>query len=198
MDPSTRRRILDPMGARDEPLEVLYDASAIAAAVARLARDVGRALGGREALAVPVMNGGLFFAADLLRALEGTGAVGAVAAAVASSHPDGAFPAGAPTIATFPSATLVAGRVVLLIDTVVDSGSTVHALAAAARERGASEVRVVCLADKPARRRAPIAPDWSGFRAPDRYLVGYGLDVAGRLRSLPHLAALPGAFPAES
>ena len=186
------------MGGRDEPLEVLYDARAIAAAVERLAGEVARELEGREALAVPVMNGGLFFAADLLRALAGSTAVATVASAVASSHADGASPAGPLTIAAFPAASLVEGRTVLLVDTVVDSGATAHALERAARERGAVDVRLVCLADKPARRRAPIAPHWSGFSAPDRFLVGYGLDVEGRFRALPYLAALRGPFPRAS
>ena len=183
------------MGAGDEPLEVLYDASAIAAAVGRLAREVARDLEGREALAVPVLNGGLFFAADLLRALSGSSAVTTVASAVASSHADGVSPAGPLSIAAFPAATLVRGRTVLLVDTVVDSGVTAHALERAARERGAADVRLVCLADKRARRRAPIAPHWSEFEAPDRFLVGYGLDVEGRFRALPYLAALRGPFP---
>ena len=183
------------MGARADPLEVLYDAPAIAAAVARLAKEIARDLHGREALAVPVMNGGLFFAADLLRALSGTTAVAGVCAAVASSHADGATSGGELSIAAFPAAELVRGRTVLLVDTVVDSGVTAHALMCAARARAAADVRLVCLVDKPARRSAPISPDWSGFSAPDRFLVGYGLDVAGRYRSLPYLAALAGPFP---
>src|SRR5690242_14265493 len=101
------------MAEGGESLEVLYDARAIAAAVRRLAGEVARDLAGREALAVPVMNGALFFAADLLRALEGTGAVGGVAAAVASSHADGRSPAAALSVAAFPAPALVEGRTLL-------------------------------------------------------------------------------------
>jgi hypoxanthine phosphoribosyltransferase len=84
----------------------------------------------------------------------------------------------------------VRGRTALVLDTVVDTGATAGAVLARARACGASDARLACLVDKPARRRGGVRPDWSGFVAPDRFLVGYGLDHGGRWRTLPYVAAI--------
>jgi hypoxanthine phosphoribosyltransferase len=117
--------------------------------------------------------------------------VEAVASARIASYGDGTSPAGPPRVVAFPSRAVLEGRTVLLVDTVVDTGRTAAAAAHAAREAGAARVVLACLADKTARRTESTTPDWRGFEAPDRFLVGYGLDAAGRWRCLPYLAALP-------
>jgi hypoxanthine phosphoribosyltransferase len=171
-------------------LEVLYPADGIAAAVAELGRAIGRDLAGRPTFVVPVMNGALFFAADLMRALpEDLPVVGFGAASVAS-YGAGARPEGPPRISAFPAADRLVGRVVLVVDTVLDTGATLDAVTREARARGALDVRVACLIDKPARRKIAVRTDWVAFTAPDRFLVGYGLDAGGRWRTLPYVAAV--------
>lgn len=174
--------------------DVLYDADAIAGAVSRLAAEIRRDLGGREALAVPVLNGALFFAADLLRALGEDVRVAGFCAAVVSSYalsPDGTDgPLDAPRVTSFPGEALVRGRAVVVVDTVVDTGATAKAVLDRARACGAASTHLACLVDKPARRRVAVRPDWAGFSGPDRFLVGYGLDSGGRYRTLPFVAAL--------
>jgi hypoxanthine phosphoribosyltransferase len=178
----------------EPPREVLYDARGIAAAIERLADAIARDLAGREIVAIPILSGALFFAPDLLRALEGRVRVGACGAAVVSSYAPlpggGEGPATPPRLACFPADALVRGRTALVLDTVVDTGATAAAVLARARASGATEARLACLVDKPARRRDGVAPDWAGFTAPDRFLVGYGLDAGGRWRTLPYVAAL--------
>ena len=146
-----------------------------------------------------MITAAVFFAADLMRALAlpddppgGARApvVEGFAVACSSSYPDGTRPAGEPVLTSFPAARLLAGRTALVVDTIVDSGWTAHAVMREARARGARDARLACLLDKPARRAAPVRPDWHAFVAPDRFLVGYGLDVGGRHRLLPHVAAL--------
>lgn len=171
-------------------LEVLYDAAAVAAGVRRVADAIGRDLAGRTVLAVPVMNGALFFAADLLRALPSSVACAGFCSAAVSSYGAGTSPSGRPAVHAFPSAEQLAGRVALVIDTVLDTGATVEAVRAEALARGAAAVRVACLLDKSARRTHPVRADWAAFSAPDRFLVGYGLDAGGRWRTLPYVAAL--------
>src|SRR5262249_22472273 len=103
---------------------------------------------------------------------------------------DGLAPKGAPRVTAFPSPSLVEGRVALVLDTVVDTGATAATVSKELLARGATAVRLACLVDKKARRRAAVVPDWRGFEAGDEFLVGYGLDAAGAHRFLPFLAAI--------
>lgn len=171
--------------------EVVLDEAAIAALVDRLGREIAHERAGRPVVAVPVLTGALFFATDLVRALRRHGGlVAAIHPVSASSYRDATRPVGPPVVVGCPPRAAIEGRAVLLLDTIVDSGATVEALEAEFRALGAAEVLVACLLDKAAARRRPIAPRFRGVEAPDRFLVGYGLDVAGRFRDWPHVSAL--------
>jgi len=84
----------------------------------------------------------------------------------------------------------VAGRTVLLLDDVLDTGPSLAEAARLAREAGAARVVTCVFARKPWPQQRPLEPDFVGWEAPARYLVGYGLDSAGGLRGLPAIAAL--------
>ncbi len=171
-------------------LETLFGPAELAVAVRRLADSLCRDLAGARVVFVPVMTGSLFFAVDLLRALDGRLGIEAISAAVLSSYGGSTKAERRPHVAAFPGRETLAGRVALLVDTVVDSGATAEVAIAEARARGASDAKLVCLLDKPAGRRCPVKPDWAGLVAPDRFLVGYGLDAGGLHRTLPCVAAL--------
>lgn len=177
------------MGGPDR-LSVLYDADAIGRAVHDLAKRLTPRLAGRPTFVVPVMNGALFFAADLMRALPREVPVVGFGAACVASYGAGTTPAGPPELVTFPARERLEGRVVLVVDTILDTGATAEATVREARARGAAEVLFCCLIEKPARRRATLVPDACAFAAPDVFLVGYGLDASGRFRTLPYVAAL--------
>jgi hypoxanthine phosphoribosyltransferase len=108
-----------------------------------------------------------------------------------SSYRKSTRPEGPPVIVGCPPRASIEGRAILVLDTIVDSGSTFEALAREFEALGAAEVFVACLLDKVAARRRPVVPRFRGVEAPDRFLVGYGLDVAGRLRDWPEVVALP-------
>ena len=86
----------------------------------------------------------------------------------------------------------VRGRNALIVEDIVDTGLTTSYAVRYLRRRGAASVKICALLDKPSRRVLPIAPDYVGFRVPDRFLVGYGLDYDERYRSLPDIYALSG------
>lgn len=187
-------------------VDVLLDRPAILTLVARLASEIRTAEPHGGFLPMAVMEGATYFAADLLQALL----VRRVAMCrpipiTASSYGSGTMSRGRVSVLGLPSPDDVAGRNVLLIDTIVDSGATLERLGLELRALGASSVRSVCLLDKVARRTRPVAPTWRGIEAPDRFLVGYGLDLAGRHRELPFVGALrtagsppPGAPPSAN
>ncbi len=82
------------------------------------------------------------------------------------------------------------GKKVLLVDDILDSGHTLKNLSQAIGERGASSVKTCVLLDKPARREVSVFADYVGFSVANEFVVGYGLDYAGRFRSLPEICVI--------
>jgi len=93
-------------------------------------------------------------------------------------------------ITFFPAGNEIEGRNVLLVDDILDTGSTLRSLMAELRRRGAREVKTCVFLDKPARRAVPLEPDFRCFEVENIFVVGYGLDFAGRYRNLPYVGAL--------
>ena len=173
--------------------DVILDATTIAALVERLAGAIALALGSTPVVAVPVMTGACFFAPDLLRALVARGAdIEAIRPVSISSYGAGTTSSGVPVVVGLPPRLAIEGRDVLVIDTIVDTGATVELLGRELAALGAASVRVACLLDKVTGRSRPVTPTWRGVEAPDRFLVGYGLDAAGRFRTLPFVGAIRG------
>lgn len=86
--------------------------------------------------------------------------------------------------------TSVAGRDILLVEDIIDSGLTLQYLVELFRYRKANSIKIVTLLDKPSGRRSSIKPDIVGFEIPDAFVVGYGLDYAERYRNLPYIGIL--------
>ncbi len=89
------------------------------------------------------------------------------------------------------------GRPVVLVTGIVDTGLTATYLLGQLRQRGAASVGLCGLADKRARRLVPVPVDFVGLDVPDQFLIGYGLDFAGRYRNLPALYGVDSALLAE-
>ena len=81
----------------------------------------------------------------------------------------------------------LAGRDVLLVEDIVDTGLTSRYLLSVLRARGAASVDLCTLLDKTARRIVPVQPRYAGFECPDAFVVGYGLDFQERYRNLPDI-----------
>ena len=84
----------------------------------------------------------------------------------------------------------IAGRVVLVIDDILDEGHTLVEIRRRVMAAGAAQFRAAVFADKDTGRRKPIAADFVGIRLPNRYVFGYGMDVRGAWRNLPAVYAL--------
>lgn len=84
----------------------------------------------------------------------------------------------------------ISGKEVLIVEDIVDTGRTLHALRETLLKRGAAEVKIVTLLDKPERREVEIKPDRCGFKIPNEFVVGFGLDYQQKYRNLPYIGVL--------
>ncbi len=161
-------------------LDPLLDAPTIHARVAALAAEIDREA--PEDLHVLVLlSGALIFAVDLVRELSRRGRDTRMSFVRASSYGDETSSSGRVSLGRLPK---MAGDHMLLVDDILDTGRTIGRLKRAIDGLDAASVRTAVLLDKPERRVVDMRADHVGFSIPDTFVVGYGLDWAGRYRNL--------------
>jgi len=143
---------------------------------------------GKPLTIVAILTGSLILLADLIRQI---GLPLRVALLQASSYKGATTTSGA-LIINESFAPDVAGRDVLLLDDILDTGRTLSTLVDRLRDRGAASVRTAVLLRKIGRQEVPIEPDYCGFTIPDAFVVGYGLDYNDDYRHLPYVGILKG------
>ncbi|MEY2785670.1 MAG: hypothetical protein RL277_1880 [Planctomycetota bacterium] len=173
---------------------VLISEKEIVAGIDRVAREVTQAYAGQDFTVVSVLKGSCVFAADLIRRIPIPLELAFLAA---SSYGDGTV-SGNLEINFFPTGNEIEGRRLLLVDDILDTGRTLHRVRAELLARGAVDVRTCVFLDKPSRRIAPLEADFRCFEVEDLFVVGYGLDYAGRYRNLPYVGALKSEIFAKS
>ena len=150
-----------------------------------MAAQISRDLEGKNPLFLAVLNGSFVFAADLFRRItipaeisfikfasyEGTTSTGVVKEVIGLSEN-------------------LAGRTVVIVEDIIDSGRTLSHLSRYLKLKGAKSVRTCTLLDKPDRRVVDVDVEYTGFRIPDEFVVGYGLDVNEKYRNLPYVGIL--------
>ena len=176
---------------RGRSIRVLYDIPAIAARNAELATEIA-ASGYRDLLVISILKGSFVFAADLIRALHGAGMAPEVEFISLSSYGTGTTSAGTVRVVKDIESE-VAGRDVLLVDDILESGRTLDFARKLMQERGAARVGIAVLLDKPGKRVADITAEHVGFVCPDLFVVGYGMDVAHAFRELPFVGVVEDA-----
>ena len=167
-------------------MEILIPEDRIHQRVAELGRQIEADYHGRPLTIVAVLTGSLMVLADLIREIHLPLRIGLLHA---SSYPGPATTRGT-LIINEALAPDVAGRDVLLLDDILDTGHTLSALVAHMSDRGALSIRTAVLLRKQGRQEVPIEPDYCGFTIPDAFVVGYGLDYDDDYRHLPYVAVL--------
>jgi len=168
-------------------LEVLLDEAGVAACVAAVAQQIAPRIDD-ETVAVCLLTGGLWFAADLTRALARLGRHVAFDALWLASYGDERASRGRCEVRADLQRPL-AGRRALVVDDVFDTGLSLSEAARLVRDAGATEVLTAVFAAKPWPQPRAIQPDFVAWDAPARFLVGYGMDVGGKMRGLPFVGA---------
>jgi hypoxanthine phosphoribosyltransferase len=164
-------------------VKTLISAGRIAARVAELGAEISRDQAGREIVLVCVLKGGFVFAADLARAIDLPVRIEFLGV---QSYGDDVISSGEARV-TLDLAEPLAGRHVLVVEDIVDTGLTLTFLLDLLRARDPASLKVCALLHKPARRQAEVAIDYLGFTIEDVFVVGYGLDHAGLYRNLPDI-----------
>lgn len=177
-----------PSDATASAPEILLSEAEIARTVADLAAQIAPVITD-ETVAAVLLTGGLWFAADLTRALSRLGRNVRFDALWLASYGDDKTSRGAIEVHGAFQRSLV-GRQVLILDDVFDTGLSLAEAGRIAREAGAADVLTCVFARKPFPLPRAPEPDFVGWQAPNRFLVGYGLDDAGTLRGLPYIGAL--------
>ncbi len=170
------------------PGGVLISREEIAARVVELGQSISREHGGGVPLLVGVLKGAAVFMADLIRAIPSPVAIDFMAV---SSYGPATRSSGAVRL-TADLSMSIEGRDVILVEDIVDSGRTIHYLRRNLETRHPRSLEVCTLLDKIERRQADLDLDltYVGFVIPDRFVVGYGFDLAGQFRGLPDVHVL--------
>jgi hypoxanthine phosphoribosyltransferase len=166
--------------------ETLVSAEDLQRRVTELAAEIERDYDGRDLVLIGVLKGAVMFMADLMRHIEIPCEVDFMAV---SSYGSATDSSGVVRILKDLDAS-IAGRDVLLVEDIVDSGLTLHYLLKSLRAREPRSLEVCALLTKPERRRVDLPIRYVGFEIPNRFAIGYGLDHAQRYRNLRYVAAL--------
>ena len=166
-----------------DTLKPLFSKEEIRKAVRRLATEISRDYSGEEVVCVCVLKGSFMFTADLVRELEVPTMVEFMRV---SSYGSGMSSKGEVTI-TKDIEMDISGKNVLILEDIVDSGLTLKWIRDTLLARSPKTLRIVCLVDKKARRKADVPCDYVGLTIEDGFIVGYGIDYAEKYRNLPDM-----------
>jgi len=174
-----------PVRWQREVERVLISEEQIARRIKTLARQIGRDFRGRETVVVSLLNGTVMFLADLIRHLNlplRLDFIGVSSYGLGTESGELVF--------TKELRLDVQGRDVLLIDDILDTGKTMNRVLPKIHALKPRRIKICVLLDKPSRRVEKIKADYVGFKIPDVFVVGYGLDFAERYRNLPFVGVL--------
>ena len=170
-----------PFYKADE-IEVLIDEKQLISRIAELGQQITSDYAdGRPVVLVGVLKGSFLFLADLCRHIVRSRWISS-----ASSYGDSEECSGVVQV-TQDLSRSVEGKHVIVVEDIVDTGLTMAYLLENLATRRPASVRIASLLHKPARAKVEVAIDYLGFEIPDRFVVGYGLDYANKLRNLPFI-----------
>lgn len=167
------------------PEKVLIPQNRLQERVSELGQEISQQFEGKDLAVVAILKGSFIFAADLLRAMTIPCSIDFMSISTYATQPD----SGVVRI-TKDLDESIAGRDVLLVEDIIDTGLTVNYLLKTLTQRKPASLRVCTLLDKSARRLIDLPTFFRGFEIPDVFVVGYGMDYQQQFRNLPYIASL--------
>jgi hypoxanthine phosphoribosyltransferase len=168
----------------DEILEILFDEQRIRSRVGELAREITTDYKGRQLVLVSILRGSVFFATDLARQIELPLSMDFLSISSYGEDSEGVVRI------TKDLEENIAGKDVLVIEDIIDTGFTLKYLLRTLGSRNPKSLEVCALLDRRARRIIEIDMKYVGFEIPDKFVVGYGLDYRQRYRNLPYIGVV--------
>lgn len=166
-----------------ERIEVLLTEEKINARIRELGEQISKDYAGKNIHLICILKGGSFFMCELAKRITVPVSIDFMSV---SSYGSGTTSGGTIKIKKDLDETLK-GKHVLVVEDIVDTGRTLSYLVELLKDRGAADVRLCALLDKPERREVDIRADYIGFQIPDEFVVGYGLDYDQRYRNFPYI-----------
>ena len=171
-------------------VEVLLSEERIRQRVTEIGAEISRAYAGEDLLLISILKGGIVFLSDLMRAISIPHEIDFLSV---SSYGDGTRSSGRVRLLHDLSREIT-GRHVLLVEDIIDTGRTLAYLLEYLQLRQPASLRVCALIHKDIAEPREVAADFTGFQIPDRFVIGYGMDLAERYRNLPFVGAIPEAL----
>ena len=168
-------------------LEVMYSEAEIQARLKDLGTEITAEYTGKDLVLVGVLKGSCVFMADLMREIDLPLTIDFMSV---SSYKDGTISTGDVEILKDLSNS-IRDKHVLIVEDIIDTGLTLTRLVEILDSRGAASIKIATFLDKPEPRiKKELVVDYTGFVIPNKFVVGYGLDAAGRYRNLPFIAVV--------
>ena len=166
--------------------KVMFNEVELQGVCKRLGEQITKDYEGKDVLIVGILNGAIVFVTDLMRQIDRQINIDFMSV---SSYGSGTTSSGNIHVAKDLNSD-IAGRNVLIVEDILDSGNTLMFLKNYLMAKGAASITIVTLLDKPSRREKAITADYIGFVVPDEFVVGYGLDYAQQYRNMPYIGVL--------
>ena len=164
--------------------EVLISKEQLAAKVAELGAQISKDYEGEELFLIGILKGSVPFMADLMREITLDVEMDFISV---SSYGSGTTTSGVVRILKDLDSD-IAGKNVLIVEDIIDSGLTLAYLKEYLAKRNPKSIKIVTMLSKPARRKADLEADYTGFVVDDKFIVGYGLDIDQKYRNLPYIS----------
>ena len=174
------------MNTQKESVPVLYSEEEIEERLEAMAEEIANGMNTEGLMIVSLLRGSFMFTSDLVRKLYHVGVQPQIDFMTLSSYGGGLQSSGVVSMHSDIRED-VKGRPVLILDDILETGNTLDSAAKILKDRGATEVKIAVLLDKPGKRNKGIEADFVGFTIPDRFVIGYGLDYDNHFRELPFI-----------
>jgi hypoxanthine phosphoribosyltransferase len=172
---------------RDFLEEILIDENRLQQRIKELGAEISKDYEGHDLLLICILRGGVMFLTDLMRTLSVPHTIDFMAV---SSYGAGSRESKGSVRITLDLTTSIAGRNVLLVEDIIDSGNTIASVLALLETRKPSSLHVCTLLDKAERRESEVPIDYRGFEIPNKFVFGYGLDLDEYYRNLPFVGVV--------
>ena len=172
-----------------DKVKVLISGEELSQKVNELAERINNDFAGEKVIVIGVLKGSFMFLSDLVKKITLPAEVYFIEA---SSYGAGTQTTGVVKISKDVERDLT-GQNVIVVEDIIDTGITMDKVMELLRARGAKEVRLCACLSKPSRRKVDIDIDYLGFEVPDKFVVGYGLDVDEMYRNLPYIGVVENA-----